>query len=400
MTNLAPADSHQPCDISDPVVHPTTYFAPAGRDTLAEFRRKVALLEAIPMVRQVIEAMPTMVMVLNSHRQIVVANEALLTLLGKARGQVLEKRPGEALGCIRANEGPDGCGTARQCVTCGAVNAILETQRHEKKTVRECRVLVETPSGIAPMDLRVTASPLHVDGERFVVASVEDVSQTKQLAVMQRLFFHDVLNTAGCVLGYAQYLQDDGPVDRDLGERLAGLSSQLIESIQAQRDLLFAESGDLQMQLVPIRVQEVLTEIRLQYQKHSVAEGRSLRTETAWDGTIISDRQLLRRILGNMVKNALEATVPGGAVTLSVRDLGDRVVFAVHNAEVMPEEVQYQVFQRSFSTKGQSGRGVGTYSMKLLGERYLGGRIDFTSGPGEGTTFTLTLSKTHRGGSR
>ncbi|MFA7348153.1 MAG: ATP-binding protein, partial [Desulfurivibrionaceae bacterium] len=52
----------------------------------------------------------------------------------------------------------------------------------------------------------------------------------------------------------------------------------------------------------------------------------------------------------------------------------------------MPENVQLQIFQRSFSTKG-TGRGLGTYSIKLLGERYLKGRVSFTSTPEKGTTF-------------
>ncbi|MCP4426270.1 MAG: ATP-binding protein, partial [Chloroflexi bacterium] len=52
----------------------------------------------------------------------------------------------------------------------------------------------------------------------------------------------------------------------------------------------------------------------------------------------------------------------------------------------MPRDVQLQVFQRSFSTKG-SGRGLGTYSMKLLSERYLDGRVSFQSSLAEGTIF-------------
>jgi signal transduction histidine kinase len=52
----------------------------------------------------------------------------------------------------------------------------------------------------------------------------------------------------------------------------------------------------------------------------------------------------------------------------------------------MPRDVQLQVFQRSFSTKG-SGRGLGTYSMKLLSERYLQGRVTFDTSPAKGTTF-------------
>ena len=69
---------------------------------------------------------------------------------------------------------------------------------------------------------------------------------------------------------------------------------------------------------------------------------------------------------------------------------GDEVEFWVHNQGHMPRKVQLQVFQRSFSTKG-AGRGIGTYSVKLLTERYLGGRVTFTSEPQAGTTFRIRL---------
>ncbi|MGO9255131.1 MAG: hypothetical protein ACLQU1_02335 [Bryobacteraceae bacterium] len=52
----------------------------------------------------------------------------------------------------------------------------------------------------------------------------------------------------------------------------------------------------------------------------------------------------------------------------------------------MPAKVRLQVFQRSFSTKGM-GRGLGTYSIKFLTERYLQGQVSFGSVEGEGTTF-------------
>lgn len=48
-----------------------------------------------------------------------------------------------------------------------------------------------------------------------------------------------------------------------------------------------------------------------------------------------------------------------------------------------------QIFQRSFSTKG-GGRGIGTYSVKLLTENYLQGRVAFVSTAEAGTTFTAT----------
>ncbi len=65
-----------------------------------------------------------------------------------------------------------------------------------------------------------------------------------------------------------------------------------------------------------------------------------------------------------------------------------RVWFEVHNPAYMPRDIQLQVFQRSFSTKGE-GRGLGTYSIKLLTERYLCGTVSFKSSPEEGTVFRV-----------
>jgi CheY-like chemotaxis protein len=56
----------------------------------------------------------------------------------------------------------------------------------------------------------------------------------------------------------------------------------------------------------------------------------------------------------------------------------------------MAPHVQLQMFQRSFSTKGR-GRGIGTYSVKLLTEKYLKGRVAFTSDPLTGTTFSVMV---------
>jgi signal transduction histidine kinase len=52
-----------------------------------------------------------------------------------------------------------------------------------------------------------------------------------------------------------------------------------------------------------------------------------------------------------------------------------------------------RIFSRSFSTKGV-GRGLGTYSIKLLTERYLGGRADFVSNREDGTVFRVRLPLT------
>jgi len=69
------------------------------------------------------------------------------------------------------------------------------------------------------------------------------------------------------------------------------------------------------------------------------------------------------------------------------------VSFHVWNQGEIPEGIALRVFQRYFSTKHGTGRGLGTYSMKLLGERYLGGRVVFTTEAAAGTTFRCNLPR-------
>jgi hypothetical protein len=107
---------------------------------------------------------------------------------------------------------------------------------------------------------------------------------------------------------------------------------------------------------------------------------------------VITDKLLLQRVLSNLVKNALEASLEGEQVSLDFQNQG-APVFRVHNEAAMPEAVRLQVFRRSFSTKSPVGRGIGTYSAKLITERYLGGSLTFTSSEEEGTTFAVTLPR-------
>src|SRR5690606_14947544 len=139
----------------------------------------------------------------------------------------------------------------------------------------------------------------------------------------------------------------------------------------------------------PMRLNSLslLYELAAAYANHEVAIGRSLVVAQGTPAVCFeSDKALVRRVVGNMIKNALEASHPGQHVTVSCRQADDSVEFTVHNPNEMPRPVQLQVFKRSFSTKG-SGRGLGTYSMRLLSEQFLHGSVGFASSADEGTTF-------------
>jgi hypothetical protein len=310
--------------------------------------------------------------------------------------QILGKRPGEALGCIHSDEGPDGCGTGNHCFTCGAVGSILEALHEHRQAARECRVTIGTDSSTA-LDLMVMTTPVEINGHPLLVCSLRDIAAEKRREVLERVFFHDVINTAGGIRGLAELLFADGNLDpreeQNFKRMMVDLSESLISEIKQQRELLAAERGIFEPYLEQVPVAQIMHKLYALYVNHECARERILVLDSVPSGTIFTDKRVIQRILGNLIKNALEATPAGGRVTIAARETDTTITFIISNPGVMPDEVQLQLFQRSFSTKSDSGRGIGTYSVKLFGERYLKGKVAFTSRDPEGTTFTFSIKK-------
>ncbi len=127
---------------------------------------------------------------------------------------------------------------------------------------------------------------------------------------------------------------------------------------------------------------------------HTAMLGKSFKISCPEDSPVIStDQNLLMNILANMLLNAFEATDAGGLVRFWVETDDSHVRFRVWNGVEIPEHIAVRIFQRFFSTKAEPGRGLGTYSMKLFGEKILGGKVSFSTSAEEGTVFTLSLPK-------
>lgn len=365
-------------------------FAPAARADAVQLAADVAHFQDQQLLQEFIAAVPEMFVVLNEQRQIVFANRALLDALHcQSIADVAGQRLGEALNCEYAFDDTDSrlgiCGTTEFCRECGAAQATLNAI-NGKSDIQECRIAVE---GGGALDLRVTARPLQQEGRRYVLFAVADISHEKRRRVLERIFFHDILNTAGGMLGVAELLRTGTTTEvADFKDTVALLANSLVDEIRAQQMLLAAERGELSLQPQRMQSLTLMCEIRNTYINHDVCIGRLVEVDPDSDLVIfVSDAALVRRVLGNMVKNALEGCHPGETVTLLCRSIRGGVEFSVHNPGFMPRKVQLQVFQRSFSSKGD-GRGLGTYSMKLLTEQYLQGSVSFESTPEYGTIFT------------
>jgi K+-sensing histidine kinase KdpD len=369
-----------------------TYFAPAERASPDQVENDARLFSNNEIFNKIADSVSTMLVILNPQRQIVYANRLFLKFLNLSHSHpIIGKRPGEAVNCIHASLTKGGCGTSEFCRTCGALGAILESQMG-KQAEKDCRIITCDNDAL---DLRVTATPYHENGSEYTIFAVHDISHEKRRETLERVFFHDVLNSAGVISGLSSILPEMNNHEEmaDLAQTIKRATENMIEEIQIQRHLTSAERGDLKPDFKPVNSRELLSNLENIYSKHETAGNKIIRVcPNAQSVTITTDPVLLRRIVGNMLKNALEASHPHSTITMDCRQVGQWVRFSVSNNTHIEPDVQLQLFKRSFSTKG-TGRGIGTYSMKLFGEKYLKGKVWFQSTPDKGTTFFIAIPK-------
>jgi hypothetical protein len=370
----------------------STSFAFAQRKQPAEIIGENERIQNISFLQQIIDSLPAAVVVLNVNRQIVFSNGVFLNLVGRTdMASLLGKRPGEALRCQHAADTERGCGTSEACPMCGAVQAIVECLSSNVKSVRECRITSGSDSG-APLsyDLLVTANPFEFEGNTYAIVSMDDISHLKRRRLLERIFFHDIINSASGLRSLVECIKISEPnAISEIMPHLDRQSTEIIDEILAQKQILEAETGELRVQLNPIHAREISEAVigTMAFSPHALDKKLSI-DPLSKDFEIQTDFGLLKRILLNMVKNALESSGESAAITLGFSYDANGYFFEVRNPDVISRDVQLQLFQRSFSTKG-AGRGLGTYSMKLLGEHYLKGTVGFESTEENGTRFFI-----------
>jgi signal transduction histidine kinase len=103
-----------------------------------------------------------------------------------------------------------------------------------------------------------------------------------------------------------------------------------------------------------------------------------------------SDCSMLKRVLSNLVHNAVQAMPNGGVLTINAYRKDSQMIFSVEDTGVgIPEEIKPKLFQPMFTTKAK-GQGLGLAVVKRLIEA-LNGQITFESKEDKGTKFIVQL---------
>ena len=161
-------------------------------------------------------------------------------------------------------------------------------------------------------------------------------------------------------------------------------------------DISKLESGEMPIELGAI---DLTTLVSVVVSDHiSLAESKHIALESHLSTTfpmILADYSLMRRVLQNLVDNALKFTPFGGRVVISAENHPAGIMLKVADSGTgIPSELRPRLFQR-FSAGNQPGRGsgLGLAFCKLVVEAH-GGQISVQSVTGEGSTFCIELPLT------
>jgi signal transduction histidine kinase len=162
-------------------------------------------------------------------------------------------------------------------------------------------------------------------------------------------------------------------------------------------DVAKLEAGQLQLKRQSLDIRDLLSESAEQARALAELEELSLTVEAAESlPPIYADKQLIQRVIDNLVSNAIKHTPHGGSVTLSSQLLPQRhlTVSVSDTGAGIPPEQHHRIFEK-FGQVEQTGvqrhgTGLGLTFCKLAVEAH-GGRIWVESAPGQGSTFTFSL---------
>lgn len=378
--------------MDDPASPRRTAYLPPGRSSGAALSADVARVAEHPVVESLLGAQRAAVVIVNPHRQIVASNVRFLALAGvRDPAALLGLRFGESFECVGAEQGADGCGTGPRCAGCGAAIATLAGLR-DRGAERECSLRVDRGGRAEDLSLRVMAVPFRISGEPFTALFVSDLTGERRRAAVARAPVAAARRAAGELRVALDAFRRSGDA-ADLA-RAEGLADEVRGEL-AVHDLLAGE--DVAASSLPprrqVEVRDVLRRLSVALRSHPASGGRVVEIDSPPPGAaVVAEPAALQHALLAMAVNAVEATRAGGTVRVAIRETAHETWLRVWNAGAVPVVVRSRLFERHFSTRG-AGRGHGTWAMKLLAERVLGGRIDWTTCREEGTWFSLVLPR-------
>jgi PAS domain S-box-containing protein len=327
---------------------------------------------------------PVPVLVMDFDTEILDANQRAVELIGRPAGELIG-----SLWCDLLGEEQAACETA------------FRDLPENGETSAEMRL----PSPSGPRTLRVHMTAIDYGGQRAIQWIGHDITELAELERMKddlmHMIVHDLQNPLSNVVGSLQMMhqalrEDDRSFPAlDVLQIAMRSSKRLQRLIDSLLDLRQLEEGkaDLNRIRVPPKLlaREAIDVVR------PVTEKKRQELEVNVPSklpTVKVDRDMITRVLTNLLDNAAKFTPSKGKIGLTVEQEEAHLLFTVSDTGpgISPEAQShvFERFSRLESSRGTKGTGLGLPFCKLAVEAH-GGEIWVDSTPGEGSQFAFRL---------
>lgn len=222
-------------------------------------------------------------------------------------------------------------------------------------------------------------------------AEAEVKEKTKFLAAAT----HDMRQPVIAMGLYAEFLESDPSSHEVLVPRINRAAAAVNALFNSLFDVTSLDSGHHKLKLEPVSLAELLATLRIDFEPLASARQLELRVRGT-DVMLISDGGRLRRMVGNVVSNAIKYSKPEGKVLVAIRRIRGAVAIEVWDQGVgIPASQIDKVFAEFY--RAESGRelaldgmGIGLSLVRRLADA-LGSTVTITSCEGRGTKVTITI---------
>lgn len=232
--------------------------------------------------------------------------------------------------------------------------------------------------------------------QRVEQRTADLVRVQRQKDELAQLIVHDLRSPAsGIMLASQARLRDKQASETDLARwRNVHTSAEAIHRMAMNLlDVMRSEDGVFAPRLAPIDPAKLMADVV--EQMRPVAAEHALVAEVDVPPSLVCDEELIRRLLQNLLDNAIRHTPEGGRVTLRGRRDGDALELRViDEGPGIPVEQRAHVFakgaQLGMETRKHTGRGLGLTFCKLAAESH-GGTIEIEANAPGGSVFVVRL---------
>jgi PAS domain S-box-containing protein len=357
------------------------------------------------------ENAPLIMLLVDGECRVRKANKFAEEFAGASASGLFGLRGGEALRCLHALDDPRGCGLGSYCESCTVRQTVLDTfaTGHSHRQV-EASLPLNIAGRAQDVTFLLSTARLNVRGQGQVLVTLQDITDLKQaelgliraekLAATGRLaatMAHEINNPLEAMTNIV-YLLGRSITDTSTREYVDVMEKQLqtISRITNQTLKFHRESGQPAEFMLSQLIGELLQFYEAKTKKHDVTVAKRLDSEARVVGFINE----IRQVISNLLLNAIEATPPGGRVTVHLYDAvdwrTDRRGYRVSIADTgtgIDSEHRSRIFEPFFTTKGENGTGLGLWvSMGIINRARGSIRVWSTRRPGRsGTCFSIFL---------